>query len=103
MYNYKFHPDAKKELSKLNNSVQILFTKALKKILKSPQLGQDLGYKNNIDLTGLKKVYFDNKRYRIVYEIKENEILIHIIAIGKRDDMKVYKQAHARYKEQNKT
>jgi len=96
MYNYKFHPDAKKELSKLNNSVQILFTKALKKILKSPQLGQDLGYKNNIDLTGLKKVYFDNKRYRIVYEVCEQEVIIYIIAIGKRDRMEVYEKAGAR-------
>jgi len=96
MYAYKFHPDAKKELSKLNNSVQILFTKTLKKILKSPELGQDLGNKNNMDLTGLKKMYFDNKRYRVVYEIIEQEVIIHIIAIGKRDKMEVYEKAGER-------
>jgi len=33
MYDFKFHPEAEKELGKLNKSVQILFTKALKKIL----------------------------------------------------------------------
>jgi mRNA interferase RelE/StbE len=98
MYAYKFHPDAKKELVKLNNSVQILFTKTLKKILKSPELGQDLGNKNNIDLTGLKKMYFDNKRYRVVYEIIEKEVIIHIIAIGKRDKMEVYEKAGERKK-----
>jgi len=96
MYDYKFHPEAEKELGKLNRSVQILFTKALKKILKSPELGIDLGNKNNFDLSGLKKMYFDNKRYRIVYEIIEDEILIHLVAIGKRDKMDVYKKAGER-------
>ena len=96
MYTYKFHPDAKKELAKLDHSVQILFTKTLKKILKSPQLGQDLGYKNNMDLTGLKKIYFENKRYRVVYEVIEQEAFIYIIAIGKRDKMEVYEKTGER-------
>ena len=96
MYDYKFHPEAEKELEKLNRSVQILFAKALKKILKSPELGLDLGNKNNFDLSGLKKMYFDNKRYRILYEIFEEEILIHLVAIGKRDKMDVYKKAGER-------
>ncbi len=96
MYVYKFHPDAKKELARLNHSVQLLFTKTLKKILKSPELGQDLGNKNNIDLTGLKKMYFDNKRYRIVYEVIEKKVVIYIVAIGKRDKMEVYEKAGER-------
>ena len=96
MYDYKFHPEAQKELKKLNKSVQVLFTKALNKILTSPELGIDLGNKNNIDLSGLKKMYFDNKRYRIVYQIIENEIFIHLIAIGKRDKMEVYEKAKGR-------
>ena len=61
-----------------------------------------MGNKNNLKLSGLKKVYFDNKRYRIVYEIVNQEIIIHIIAIGKRDDMEVYKKAHSRYEKHNK-
>jgi len=96
MYTYKFHPEAKVELSKLNHSVQILFAKTLKKILKSPELGQELGNKNNMNLSGLQKMYFDNKKYRVVYEVIENEILIHIVAIGKRDKMEVYQKASER-------
>lgn len=98
MYDYKFHPEAEKELSKLNKSVQILFTKTLKKILTSPELGIDLGNKNNLNLSGLKKMYFDHKRYRIVYQILEEEIVIHLIAIGKRDKMEVYEKAMERVK-----
>jgi len=103
MYDFKFYEEAEKDLSKLNNSIKKLFVKKLTQIINNPEIGKDLGNKNNLILAGLKKVYFDNKRYRIVYEIKDKEILIHIIAIGKRDDIKVYKQAHSRYKKNNKT
>ena len=98
MYDFKFYEEAEKDLSKLNNSVKKLFVKKLSQIIKNPEIGKDLGNKNNLNLSGLKKVYFDNKKYRIVYEIKENEIIIYIIAIGKRDNMKVYKEAANRYK-----
>jgi len=96
MYAFRFHPEAEKELAKLNKSIQVLFTKALKKILKSPELGLDLGNKNNLNLAGCKKMYFDNKRYRIVYKVFEDEVLIHIVAIGKRDKMDVYTKASER-------
>jgi len=97
MYKYKFYTEAEKELSKLNNSVKILFSKKLTQIVKNPEIGKDLGNKNNLKLSGLKKVYFDNKRYRIVYEVINEKIIIHIISIGKRDDMEVYKKANERY------
>ena len=103
MYDFKFYEEAEKDLSKLNNSVKKLFAKKLTQIINNPEIGKDLGNKNNLNLSGLKKVYFDNKRYRIVYEIKEKEIIIHIIAIGKRDNMKVYKEAHLRHEKHNKS
>ena len=56
----------------------------------------DLGNKNNLNLAGFKKVYFNNRKYRIVYEIIENEILIYIVAVGKREEMEVYKKASQR-------
>jgi mRNA interferase RelE/StbE len=97
MYDFKFYEEAEKDLSKLNNSVKKLFAKKLTQIIKNPEIGKELGNKNNLNLAGLKKVYFDSKRYRIVYEIREKEIIIYIIAIGKRDNMKVYKEANSRF------
>jgi mRNA interferase RelE/StbE len=97
MYDYKFHKEAEKDLSKLNNSVKILFAKKLSQIVKNPEIGKDLGNKNSLKLSGLKKAYFDNKRYRIVYEVVEQKIVIYIIAVGKRDNMQVYKKADSRY------
>ena len=102
MYDFKFYEEAEKDLAKLDNNIKKLFAKKLTQIIKNPEIGKDLGYKNNLNLVGLKKIYFDHKRYRIVYEIKNKEIIIHIIAIGKRDNMKVYKEASARYKQTTK-
>jgi len=96
MYDFEFHPEAQKELQKLNRSIQILFTKKLKQILNAPELGIKLGNKNNLKLTGLRKIYFNNKKHRIVYEIIEEKVIIYIIAVGKREEMDVYKKADAR-------
>lgn len=66
---------------------------------KSLQLNTSSG-----DLRGFFKIYFDiNKdrspRYRIVYRLLPKKVLpntLYIIAIGKRQDLKVYKDAIAR-------
>jgi mRNA interferase RelE/StbE len=96
MYNFEFHPEAKEELKKLNNGVQLLFTKKLKQVLNAPEIEINLGNKNNLKLAGFKKVYFNNKKHRIVYETIEDKVIIYIIAVGKRDDMEVYKKADSR-------
>jgi len=99
MYKIKFHKKAEKELGNLNKSLQILFAKKLSQIANNPQIGKDLGNKSGLNLYGLKKVYFNKKRHRIVYKVIEDKIVIYIIAIGKRDDLKVYKDASKRYSE----
>jgi mRNA-degrading endonuclease RelE of RelBE toxin-antitoxin system len=43
-------------------------------------------------------MYFWNKKYRIVYNINNNDVIIYIISIWKRENMKVYKDAHSRLK-----
>jgi mRNA interferase RelE/StbE len=96
MYDFDFHPDAKEELAKLNRSIQLLFSKKLKQILKNPQIGLALGNKNNLNLAGFYKVYFNSKKHRIVYEIEEEKVVIYIIAIGKREGMEVYQKASQR-------
>lgn len=96
MYGFEFHPKAKEELEKLNHSIQILFTKKLKQILNTPEIGIKLGNKNNLKLKGFKKAYFNNKKHRIVYEMIKTKVIIYIIAVGKREEMDVYKKANNR-------
>jgi mRNA interferase RelE/StbE len=96
MYELKLHPRVEDDLKELDNALQIQVFKKLKQIQNSPELGLPLGNKNNMNLSGFKKVYVAKKRVRIVYEIQDDELLIYTIAIGKRDDMEVYKKANER-------
>jgi mRNA interferase RelE/StbE len=96
MYEIKYHPLIEDDLKKLNNSVRIEVFKKLKKIQISPELGELLGNKNGINLSGLRKMYVAKKQVRIVYEIVESMILVKVLVIGKSEDMVVYKQANQR-------
>jgi mRNA interferase RelE/StbE len=96
MYEIKFHPLIEKDLKRLNNSIRIEVFKKIKKIQKSPELGEALGNKNGLNLTGLKKMYVAKKHIRIIYEIIDNIVVVKILAIGKREDMEVYKQVNER-------
>lgn len=93
MYKLKLHKNIEKDLKKLDKSILILFEKKLKQILKSPELWIKLWNKNGLDLTWYNKIYFANKKYRIVYKIENKEICIYVVSVWKRENMKVYKTA----------
>lgn len=44
-------------------------------------------------MSGYRKMYACKKQIRIVYSVVENVLFVNIIAIGKREDMEVYKTA----------
>ena len=95
-YEVVLKEEADEELVALSNRERILVFKQFKKISTSPELGQALGNKNGYDLSGCRKMYADKKRIRIVYRIIEQQIVVEVIAIGKRDEMEVYKDASQR-------
>ena len=96
MYKIEFHKEVDKDFKELGNSTALLVFKKLKQLAKNPIIGEDLGHKANINLVGYKKVYVNNKRVRIVYKIIDEKIEVFVIAVGKRDDMEVYKKAEGR-------
>ena len=96
MYVLKLHPKIEDDLKELDSSLQIQVFKKLKQIQISPELGLPLGNKNNMNLSGFRKVYLAKKRVRIVYEVQDDVLSIYTIAIGKRDNMEVYKKANER-------
>lgn len=98
MYEIKLHPKIENDLKELDNSLKISVFKQLKKLQTSPELGVLLGNRNNMDLSGFRKVYAAKKKVRIVYEIERDVLTIFVIAIGKRDEMEVYKKAFERLK-----
>jgi mRNA interferase RelE/StbE len=89
-YNLTWKPEAEQEFEQLDHSVKNHAFAQFKKLSKSPQLGLPLGKKTELDLTGYRKLYFFQKKYRIVYKIDEKNEEVVIFAIGKREDMKVY-------------
>jgi len=96
VYEVIFHEDVNKDLKELGHSTTTLVLKKIQKIAQNPFIGIALGNKANNALSGYLKVYVDHKRVRIVYKIENEKIEIFIIAIGKRDKMKVYKEASSR-------
>ncbi len=93
MYSLKLHDKVYDDLKVLDNALIIKVFKKLKQIQQSPQIGENLGNKNGMNLSGFKKVYIDKKRVRIVFEVQDDILTIYTIAVGQRDDMEVYKKA----------
>ena len=96
MFTIKYHDEVEKDFKILGHRVTLLALKKIEKIALNPIIGDELGNKANLNLAGLRKVYIDNKRVRIVYKIIETRIEIFVIAVGKRDDLEVYKKASDR-------
>lgn len=96
MYSIEYHEEVKNDFKKLGHSTTLLVLKKIKKIAQNPIIGDALGNKANSDLSGFRKVYVGNKRVRIVYKIINVRIEVFIVAVGKRDNMEVYKKAAGR-------
>ena len=96
MYSLKLHDKVYDDLKVLDNTLVIKVFKKLKQIQQSPQIGENLGNKNGMNLSGFKKVYIDKKRVRIVFEVEDDILTVYTIANGQRDDMEVYKKAFDR-------
>jgi len=95
-YEIRFYPEAKAEFLALDKGVRLIVAKQMVKLESAPKLGELLGNKSGIDLSGLRKLYSAKKQIRIVYEIIDSKVVVHIVAISKREDMQVCKDALSR-------
>jgi len=99
-YNFKvvLTEYAQQDFDDLDGSLQKKAAKALEKLMKSSDYGERLGNKYGINLTGYYRLYFNDKKHRVIYtlEPKEDDIQVSVIAIGPRDAEGVYKIAKHR-------
>jgi len=95
-YAVKFDPEAYREYQSLDGSVKKMVYKQIEKLKERPQLGEELGNKAGMDLTGYRKLYVNKKQIRIVYRIEKAVLVVVIVGIGKREDMEIYRQAAKR-------
>jgi len=91
-YKLKFLPSALKEWKKLAPPIQKQFKKKLAERLETPHnpANQLRGFKN------VYKIKLRSVGYRLVYEVNDIEIIVYVIAIGKRDRGLVYAKAEQR-------
>ena len=91
-YNLAFKQDALKEWHNLDNSIREQFKKKLEERLINPRVpasklsGQQDRYKIKLRTVG----------YRLVYEVRDSELIVVVVAIGKRERNAVYKAAAKR-------
>jgi len=91
-YKLKFLPSALKEWKKIDTSIQPQFKKKLKERLQQPHSPNNRlsGFENHY------KIKLKASGYRMVYEVIDLELVVLVIAIGKREKNTVYKKAAKR-------
>ena len=91
-YRLAFKKAAKKEWDNLDDSVRKQFKKKLLERLKKPKI-------ESAKLNGMKDCYKIKLRragYRLVYQVRDAEVIVSVIAVGKRERNAVYKAATKR-------
>ncbi|EFG0719791.1 type II toxin-antitoxin system RelE/ParE family toxin [Escherichia coli] len=94
-YELAFDPRALKEWQKLGVTVREQFKKKLEDVLKRPR---NLSAKLR-DLPDCYKIKLRTQGYRLVYQVNDKELLVLVIAIGKRENSAVYEDATKRLDE----
>lgn len=91
-YELLFHPDALDEWGKLDRPVREQFKKKLAERMVSPHVpasklsSQKTRYKIKLRSMG----------YRLVYEVVDTQLIVTVVAVGKRERNAIYKAAAAR-------
>ena len=98
-YKVEFLLEAAREFEALDGSLKKIAAKQIDKLAERPELGESLGTRMGINLTGYRKMYFGKKGYRIVYEIQRQKLVILIIGIGKREREEIYGEVARRLRQ----
>ena len=92
-YKLEFLEEALKEWKKLKPTIQQQFKKKLAKVLEEPQIPKNKlsGHPNRY------KIKLRSIGYRLVYEVINNEIVVLVVAVGKRENNSIYDIANKRH------
>ena len=93
-YSLEFHELALKEWKKLDGSIKVQFKNALSKRLATPHVPSA---KLHGDLQNTYKIKLRDVGYRLVYEVIDQQLVVMVIAVGKRDHNEAYQRAVKRH------
>ena len=91
-YRLLFRAQATKEWDKLDVSIKAQFKKKLAERLEEPRI-------ESARLSGMQDCYKIKLRsigYRLVYQVRDDELVVSVVAVGKRERNAVYKAASKR-------
>lgn len=92
-YKIVFIPEAVQDYKDLDGSVKKSIKTKIEELKTNPFLGEKLGHKFNLDLTGFYKIYAHGKKFRIIYRMitPEKIEVLEIWGIGKREKEEIYR------------
>jgi mRNA interferase RelE/StbE len=91
-YSLRFKEEAKKEWDRLDPVIRDQFAKKLRERRENPKVDSARLY----GLPNCYKIKLRSAGYRLVYEVRDQEVVIVVIAVGKRERHAVYKAAAKR-------
>ena len=92
-YELYFHPLALKEWKKLTKDLQEQFKKILKRRLDNPHV---IAANLRGNLKDCYKIKLRQSGYRLVYQVEDHQLIITVIAVGKRNQNEAYHDAENR-------
>ncbi len=94
-YSLEFKESALKEWKKLDGGIRDQFKKKLAERLERPHV-------ESARLSGMPECYkikLKNAGYRLVYQVDDRRIVVIVVAVGKRENLAVYRVAGKRVEE----
>lgn len=91
-YNLEFKESALKEWRKLDGGIREQFKKKLAERLQRPHVGSA----KRSGMADCYKIKLKNAGYRLVYQVDDNRVVVIVVAVGKRENLAVYKKAGKR-------
>lgn len=91
-YKLEFHPLAFKEWNDLGGTLKEQFKKKLKQRLENPKVPKD----KLSGFDGVYKIKLKSAGYRLAYKVEDERVVVLVLAIGKRENNKVYNLLHSR-------
>ena len=88
-YKLEFKRSAQKEWNKLGATLKQQFKKKLAERLEHPRIDND----RVLGGTDIYKIKLRQSGYRLVYQVKDDVLVVTVIAIGKRERNQTYKNA----------
>lgn len=88
-YRLVFKEEAKKEWDNLESAIRSIFAKKLKERIEQPRV-------ESARLSGMKDCYKIKLRragYRLVYQVRDKDVVVSVVAVGKREKNLVYNSA----------